>query len=85
MNSNQATMQKLELMGFWGMMRALRQSMDSPATAEGFTADELLSRLVDAEYDERQALEGPVTPGPGTPGRTPPLVGVASKQEAVDG
>jgi DNA replication protein DnaC len=54
MNSNQATMQKLELMGFWGMMRALRQSMDSPATAEGFTADELLSRLVDAEYDERQ-------------------------------
>lgn len=54
MNNNQATIQKLELMGFWGMMRAFRQSMDSPAATEEFTADELVARLVDAEWDERQ-------------------------------
>ena len=54
MNNNQATIQKLELMGFWGMMRALRQSMDIPATAEGVTPDELVTRLVDAEWDERR-------------------------------
>jgi DNA replication protein DnaC len=54
MNSNQATIQKLELMGFWGMMRAFRQSMESPSTAEDLTADELVARLVDAEWDERQ-------------------------------
>jgi len=54
MNSNQATIQKLELMGFWGMMRAFRQSTDSPTTAEGPTPDELVARLVDAEWDERQ-------------------------------
>jgi len=54
MNSNQATVQKLELMGFWGMMRAMRQSMETPAATEGLTADELVAHLVDAEYDERQ-------------------------------
>jgi DNA replication protein DnaC len=54
MNSNQATIQKLELMGFWGMMRAFRHSMESPSTAEELTADELVARLVDAEWDERQ-------------------------------
>jgi DNA replication protein DnaC len=54
MNNNQATVQKLELMGFWGMMRALRQSMESSAATQEFTADELVARLVDAEWDERQ-------------------------------
>jgi DNA replication protein DnaC len=53
MNSNQATIQKLELMGMWGMMRAFRQSMEAAAGAE-FTPDELVARLVDAEWDERQ-------------------------------
>jgi DNA replication protein DnaC len=52
MNSNQATMQKLEQMGLWGMMRAFRQSMESGRTSEE-TPDELFSHLVDSEWDER--------------------------------
>jgi len=39
MNSNQATIQKLEKMGMWGMMRALRQSMEAGTKAD-FTPDE---------------------------------------------
>lgn len=50
MNSNQATIQKLEKMG---MMRALRQSMEAGTKAD-FTPDELVARLVDVEWDERQ-------------------------------
>jgi len=53
MNSNQATLQKLETMGMWGMARALRQSMEAGAKTD-FTPDEMVSRLVDAEWDERQ-------------------------------
>jgi DNA replication protein DnaC len=53
MNSNQATIQKMETMGMWGMIRALRQSQEGGIQAE-FTPDELVARLVDAEYDERQ-------------------------------
>src|SRR5208337_2763552 len=53
MNSNQATIQKLEKMGMWGMMRALRQSMEAGAKAD-FTPDELIAHLVDVEWDERQ-------------------------------
>ena len=53
MNSNQATLQKLEMMGLWGMMRALRESMEAGSKAD-FTPDELISRLVDVEWDERQ-------------------------------
>ena len=53
MNSNQATVQKLETMGMWGMARALRQSMEAGAKTD-FTPDEMVSRLVDAEWDERQ-------------------------------
>jgi DNA replication protein DnaC len=53
MNSNQATIQKLEKMGMWGMMRALRQSMEAGTKAD-FTPDELVAHLVDVEWDERQ-------------------------------
>jgi DNA replication protein DnaC len=53
MNSNQATIQKLEKMGMWGMMRALRQSMEA-GTKTDFTPDELIAHLVDVEWDERQ-------------------------------
>jgi DNA replication protein DnaC len=52
MNSNQATLQKLEMMGLWGMMRALRESMEG--SKQDFTPDELISRLVDVEWDDRQ-------------------------------
>ena len=37
----------------WGMMRALRESMEAGTKAD-FTADELIARLVDVEWDERQ-------------------------------
>ena len=53
MNSNQATIQKLEKMGMWGMMRALRQSMEADTKAD-LTPDELIAHLVDVEWDERQ-------------------------------
>jgi DNA replication protein DnaC len=53
MNSNQATLQKLEMMGLWGMMRALRESMEAGSKAD-LTSDELISRLVDVEWDKRQ-------------------------------
>ena len=53
MNSNQATIPKLEKMGMWGMMRALRQSMEAGTKAD-FTPDELIAHLVDVEWDERQ-------------------------------
>ena len=52
MTSNPATIQKLETMGMWGMARAFRQSMEGGVQAE-FTADEIVARLVDAEWDER--------------------------------
>ena len=52
MNNNQATLEKLEKMGMWGMMRALRQSMEAGTKAD-FTPDELVSHLVDSEWDER--------------------------------
>jgi DNA replication protein DnaC len=52
MNNNHATLEKLEKMGMWGMMKAFRLSLDSGTQAE-FTPDELVSRLVDAEWDER--------------------------------
>jgi len=52
MNNNQATLEKLEKMGMWGMMRALRQSMEACSKAD-FTPDELVSHLVDSEWDER--------------------------------
>jgi DNA replication protein DnaC len=53
MNNNQATIEKLEKMGLWGMMRAFRATMDAGAKGD-FTPDELLSHLVDAEWDERR-------------------------------
>jgi len=52
MNSNQATLQKLESMRLHGMARAFRTSM-STAVNHAFTADELISHLVDSEWDER--------------------------------
>ena len=53
MTINPATIQKLETMGMWGMARAFRQSMEGGAQGE-FTPDEMVARLVDAEWDERQ-------------------------------
>jgi DNA replication protein DnaC len=52
MNNNQATLQKLEQMRLHGMSRAFRGTMESGAKNH-FTPDELLSHVVDAEWDER--------------------------------
>jgi DNA replication protein DnaC len=52
MNNNQATLDKMEKMGMWGMHRAFRSTMEAGAR-EQFTPDEMVSRLVDAEWDYR--------------------------------
>ena len=52
MNSNQATMQKMEQLGLFGMLRAFRATMESGIKSQ-FTSDELVSHLVDNEWDER--------------------------------
>ena len=52
MNNNQATLQKLESMKLHGMARAFRATMET-ATRHQFTPDELLSHLVDSEWDDR--------------------------------
>ncbi len=52
MNSNQATVQKLETMRLHGMVRAFRATMTTGMN-HSFTADELISHLVDSEWDER--------------------------------
>lgn len=52
MNNNQATLQKLEQMRLFGMHRAFRQTMDTGVKNQ-FTPDELITHLVDAEYDDR--------------------------------
>jgi DNA replication protein DnaC len=53
MNNNQATLEKMHKMGMWGMQRAFRSTMETGLKAD-FTPDELVSRLVDAEWDERR-------------------------------
>jgi DNA replication protein DnaC len=53
MNNNQATLEKLERMGLWGMQRAFRATFEAGLKTE-FTPDEVVSHLVDAEWDERR-------------------------------
>jgi len=52
MNSNQATLQKLEAMRLHGMSRAFKATMGT-GVKSSFTTDELISHLVDCEWDER--------------------------------
>lgn len=52
MNNNQATLQKLGQMKLYGMARALANTMEA-GNKNQFTADELVSHLVDAEWDDR--------------------------------
>jgi DNA replication protein DnaC len=52
MNNNQATLQKLGQMKLYGMARALTSTMEAGNKSQ-FTADELISHLVDAEWDDR--------------------------------
>jgi DNA replication protein DnaC len=52
MNNNQATLRKLEQMKLPGMARAFRATMET-GLKHSFTPDELVSHLVDTEWDER--------------------------------
>lgn len=52
MNNNQATIQKMEQMRLYGMVRAFRSTFES-GVKNNFTSDELLSHLVDAEWDDQ--------------------------------
>jgi len=52
MNNNQATLRKLEQMKFHCMARAFTSTM-ATGVRNHFTADELVSHLVDAEWDDR--------------------------------
>lgn len=49
---NEQTMDKMKTMKLHGMVRAFRTSLES-GNAEKWTADELLSMLIDSEWDER--------------------------------
>lgn len=51
--NNQATMEKMQLMKFHGMLRAFQSTMET-GVKNNFTADELIGHLIDAEYDERK-------------------------------
>jgi len=52
MNNNQATLEKLSAMRLHGMARAFRATMEG-GMKHSFSADELLSHLVDTEWDDR--------------------------------
>ena len=49
---NDQTMEKMKTMKLHGMVRAFRTSLESE-NADTWTADELLSLLVDSEWDDR--------------------------------
>jgi DNA replication protein DnaC len=49
---NDQTIEKMRIMKLFGMVRAFRTSLES-GKAEKCTADELLSMLIDSEWDER--------------------------------
>lgn len=52
MNNNQATLQKLSTMGLHGMARAFRATLET-GVKHSFSPDELISHLVDTEWDDR--------------------------------
>lgn len=52
MNNNQSSLNKLEQLKLFGMARAFRTTMETGVKHQ-FTPDELLSHLVDSEWDDR--------------------------------
>ena len=52
MNNNQASLQKLEKMKFYGMARADTNTMET-GVKNLFTAAQLVSHLVDVDWDDR--------------------------------
>jgi DNA replication protein DnaC len=51
--TNEATLEKMQQMKLSGMIRAFRATMETSFSA-GFTPDEMIACLVDAEWEERQ-------------------------------
>lgn len=51
--TSESTTEKLNRMKLFGMVRAFRQTMEANVKTN-FTADELVSHLVDAEWDDRE-------------------------------
>lgn len=49
---NEQTMEKMKTMKLYGMVRAFRTSLEA-GSADNWTADELVSMLIDSEWDER--------------------------------
>lgn len=49
---NDQTIEKMKTMKLYGMVRAFRTSLEA-GNAEKYTSDELLSMLIDSEWDER--------------------------------
>jgi DNA replication protein DnaC len=54
MNNNQATLEKLDRMNLAGMARALRTALEAGG-GQDISPEELLSTLVDAEWEDRRA------------------------------
>ncbi len=52
MATNQATIEKMQKLKLFGMVKAFHSTMEN-GVKNNFTADELLGHLVDAEWDER--------------------------------
>lgn len=50
---NSETLEKMRQLRLWGMYQAFKTSMDSDKTS-GLTADEMISVLVNSEWDDRQ-------------------------------
>ena len=50
---NQTTLEKMKTMKFYGMVRAFTTSMEDGRLAS-MTSDEMLSFLIDSEWDDRQ-------------------------------
>src|SRR5579872_2049620 len=53
MNTNNNTQEKMRKMKFFGMLRAFKASLEDKQN-EKYSADEMVSHLIETEYDERQ-------------------------------
>ena len=51
--NNTTTMERMRMLRLPGMLRAFRESLETPG-AEAATIDEMVARMIDAEWDERR-------------------------------
>ena len=50
--NNTTTMERMRMLRLPGMLRAFKESLETPG-AEAATIDEMVARMIDAEWDER--------------------------------